>query len=188
MANVIIVGMQWGDEGKGKIVDLLCPAFDGVVRYEYVAEIMKRIKVDSFGALHRNQQARIEPGPAACRALYSTYKFTLAFENSIAPDYVTEKYFDPLLAGSVPVYRGSPTVHEFAPGRHSYIDVNDFASPRELCMYLNHLDSHDDEYLAYHAWRSEPLLPSFVGLVDRVREGEFRRLAKRVAAIVASRS
>ena len=34
MANVIIVGMQWGDEGKGKIVDLLCPAFDGVVRYQ----------------------------------------------------------------------------------------------------------------------------------------------------------
>ena len=34
MANVIILGMQWGDEGKGKIVDLLCPAFDGVVRYQ----------------------------------------------------------------------------------------------------------------------------------------------------------
>jgi adenylosuccinate synthase len=34
MGNVIIVGMQWGDEGKGKIVDLLCPAFDAVVRYQ----------------------------------------------------------------------------------------------------------------------------------------------------------
>ncbi len=34
MANVVVVGMQWGDEGKGKIVDLLCPAFDVVVRYQ----------------------------------------------------------------------------------------------------------------------------------------------------------
>lgn len=34
MANVIVVGMQWGDEGKGKIVDLLCPAFDVVARYQ----------------------------------------------------------------------------------------------------------------------------------------------------------
>jgi adenylosuccinate synthase len=34
MANVVIVGLQWGDEGKGKIVDLLCPAFDAVVRYQ----------------------------------------------------------------------------------------------------------------------------------------------------------
>ncbi len=34
MANIVVVGMQWGDEGKGKIVDLLCPAFDAVVRYQ----------------------------------------------------------------------------------------------------------------------------------------------------------
>lgn len=34
MANTIVLGMQWGDEGKGKIVDLICPAFDGVVRFQ----------------------------------------------------------------------------------------------------------------------------------------------------------
>ena len=34
MANLVIVGMQWGDEGKGKIVDLLCPAFPCVARYQ----------------------------------------------------------------------------------------------------------------------------------------------------------
>ncbi len=34
MANVVIAGMQWGDEGKGKIVDLICPAFDAVVRFQ----------------------------------------------------------------------------------------------------------------------------------------------------------
>ena len=30
----LIVGAQWGDEGKGKIVDLLCKDFDIVVRYQ----------------------------------------------------------------------------------------------------------------------------------------------------------
>jgi len=34
MPNVVVIGMQWGDEGKGKIVDLLCPAFDLAVRYQ----------------------------------------------------------------------------------------------------------------------------------------------------------
>ena len=34
MANTIVLGMQWGDEGKGKIVDLVCPAFDAVTRYQ----------------------------------------------------------------------------------------------------------------------------------------------------------
>ncbi|MBI1337516.1 MAG: adenylosuccinate synthase [Phycisphaera sp.] len=31
--HTAIVGLQWGDEGKGKIVDLLAPHFDLVVRY-----------------------------------------------------------------------------------------------------------------------------------------------------------
>jgi adenylosuccinate synthase len=34
MANVLVVGTQWGDEGKGKVVDLLTPAFDIVARYQ----------------------------------------------------------------------------------------------------------------------------------------------------------
>ncbi len=34
MANLLVLGTQWGDEGKGKIVDLLTPAFDAVARYQ----------------------------------------------------------------------------------------------------------------------------------------------------------
>jgi adenylosuccinate synthase len=34
MSNVIILGAQWGDEGKGKVVDLLSERFDIVVRYQ----------------------------------------------------------------------------------------------------------------------------------------------------------
>src|SRR5882672_468560 len=32
--NVVVVGTQWGDEGKGKIVDLLTERADGVVRFQ----------------------------------------------------------------------------------------------------------------------------------------------------------
>jgi adenylosuccinate synthase len=34
MANVAVVGAQWGDEGKGKIVDWLCVSADVVVRFQ----------------------------------------------------------------------------------------------------------------------------------------------------------
>jgi len=34
MANVVVLGTQWGDEGKGKIVDLLAPSFDVIARYQ----------------------------------------------------------------------------------------------------------------------------------------------------------
>src|SRR5438132_12098380 len=32
--NLAVIGAQWGDEGKGKIVDLLCESFDVVARYQ----------------------------------------------------------------------------------------------------------------------------------------------------------
>src|SRR5687767_15621529 len=34
MASVVVVGSQWGDEGKGKIVDWLSERADVVVRYQ----------------------------------------------------------------------------------------------------------------------------------------------------------
>jgi adenylosuccinate synthase len=34
MMNLAVLGAQWGDEGKGKIVDLLTPRFDIVARYQ----------------------------------------------------------------------------------------------------------------------------------------------------------
>ncbi|MEK7870374.1 MAG: adenylosuccinate synthetase, partial [Nitrospirota bacterium] len=34
MGNLVIIGAQWGDEGKGKIVDILARDADIVVRYQ----------------------------------------------------------------------------------------------------------------------------------------------------------
>ncbi len=34
MANCAIVGINWGDEGKGRMVDYLTNHFDVVVRYQ----------------------------------------------------------------------------------------------------------------------------------------------------------
>ena len=33
MANTVIVGINWGDEGKGRMVDLLTENYDIVIRY-----------------------------------------------------------------------------------------------------------------------------------------------------------
>ena len=34
MANIVVIGTQWGDEGKGKVVDLLAEYADLVVRFQ----------------------------------------------------------------------------------------------------------------------------------------------------------
>ena len=34
MSTVVVVGAQWGDEGKGKVVDLLAREADIIVRFQ----------------------------------------------------------------------------------------------------------------------------------------------------------
>ena len=34
MANTVLVGLQWGDEGKGKVIDFLTNKSDAVVRFQ----------------------------------------------------------------------------------------------------------------------------------------------------------
>lgn len=46
MSATIIVGSQWGDEGKGKIVDLLAKDFDIVARYQGGANAGHTVKIN----------------------------------------------------------------------------------------------------------------------------------------------
>ena len=34
MQSSVVVGLQWGDEGKGKIVDYLSPNYDIIARFQ----------------------------------------------------------------------------------------------------------------------------------------------------------
>jgi len=47
MSTTILVGSQWGDEGKGKIVDILSENFDIVVRYQGGANAGHTIEIDN---------------------------------------------------------------------------------------------------------------------------------------------
>jgi adenylosuccinate synthase len=67
MANVVIVGGQWGDEGKGKVVDLLCPAFRHVVRFNGGNNAGHTVRfADRHFALHLIPSGILHP---ACRCL-----------------------------------------------------------------------------------------------------------------------
>lgn len=79
MSTVVIVGAQWGDEGKGKIVDLLTPQVDVVVRFQGGANAGHTLLVGDrklvlhlipSGILHAQVECLIGNGvvldPAAC--------------------------------------------------------------------------------------------------------------------------
>jgi len=70
-AHTCVFGLGWGDEGKGKIVDLLCPSFDIVVRFNGGANAGHTVCIgdEKFalhllptGVLHKNALGVIGPG------------------------------------------------------------------------------------------------------------------------------
>jgi hypothetical protein len=96
---------------------------------------------------------------------------------------VTEKFFAPLAAGSVPVYLGAPNVSDFAPGDSCHLDVRDFAGPRELADHLNALAADEAAYSEMLAWKRLPLRKEFSSLYNRYSRPLFQRLAEKLSIL-----
>jgi hypothetical protein len=154
-------------------------------RAELLEGLMREMPVDSYGKVHRNRLLGDDAHRSAKQGVIARYKFTLAFENSISRDYVTEKFFDPLLAGSVPVYLGAPNIEEFAPGDNCFVDASRFDSPRALAAHLLELAADESAYSGYLRWKCEPLRASFLEMVEQARGDAFHRLANRLRRLRA---
>lgn len=152
-------------------------------------DLMKHIPVHSYGRLLKNRELPGEDrGVETKLAVIGGYKFCIGFENSIGTDYVTEKFFHPLLVGSVPVYLGAPNVDDYAPGEHTFINASNFSSGRELAEYLAHLDANDEAYGRYFQWRERGLSAAFEKLLSAASREPFEQLAEIVAARAGRRA
>ncbi len=145
-------------------------------RFKYVKELMFWMEVHSYGKVLNNRKLGEDQGVFSKVYKIADYKFSLAFENAIATDYVTEKFYQPLIVGSVPVYLGAPNIEDFAPGDHCFINVKDFSSPRALAKYLKELDADDARYAEYLQWKKRPFRDSFNSKLNMVMRQEFERL------------
>ncbi|XP_078068774.1 4-galactosyl-N-acetylglucosaminide 3-alpha-L-fucosyltransferase 9-like [Mustelus asterias] len=120
-------------------------------RVKYYNELQKYIKINIYGQFlwKRPRNKDLIPTISSC-------KFYLSFENSIHEDYITEKLYDALLAGTVPVVLGPPrkNYENYIPG-NSFIHVDDFHSAKELADYLHKLDGDEDLYMHYFKWREK---------------------------------
>ncbi len=72
-------------------------------------------------------------------ATIKQYKFCVCYENTKnIPGYVTEKMFECLSSGTVPIYLGAPNVEQYVP-KNCFIDRRDFASNQEMYDYLKNM-------------------------------------------------
>lgn len=85
----------------------------------HYAVISRQVPVHALGQCDNNT-----PWPAGDPSkvqVMRKYKFCVAMENSIRQDYVTEKLWDALIAGCIPVCLGSSTAQQIIPDPNSII-------------------------------------------------------------------
>lgn len=157
-------------------------------RYQLVEEIMRHMRVDSYGKSQQNRKIRNEKGRETKLHILSRYLFYFAFENSNCVDYVSEKLFDGLIAGTVPVYLGAPNVDEYLPADNCIINASDFSSGEELARHLISLSKNRREYNRYLEWKKRPLRKSFLDRVEREKIPGLRRLCLKVLEMKGSSS
>ena len=149
-------------------------------RDAWVAGLMRHIPVDSCGRQLRNRAIPDDDGRPAKLRTIARYRFTLAFENSIERDYVTEKFFDALCAGSVPIVLGAPNIAEFAPSPGCWLDVADFSGPAALAERIVGLCEDEQAYAAMLPWKSAGVSDAFRALATAGGGDPWIRLARRL--------
>ena len=113
-------------------------------RNAFFEEFSARCPIDSGGSYRNNIG-----GPVADKlAFQRQYRFSIAYENSRDPGYVTEKIVDAFAAGTVPIYWGDPLIkQEFNPD--SFVCADDYPDNAALIDAIEAIDQDQELFLRY---------------------------------------
>jgi glycoprotein 3-alpha-L-fucosyltransferase len=111
----------------------------------------------------------------------SDYKFHLTFENSHENGYITEKYWQALVAGTVPVVLGAPDIRNYQPNDNSILVVEEFKSTKELADEMMRLSRDDHAYQKMLEWKSKGPSDQFLSIVDDSSVSYYCRLCIKLA-------
>jgi alpha(1,3/1,4) fucosyltransferase len=130
-----------------------------VRRLAYLAERRwDRFRPDPLVATARRAWRGTVPSKSAT---LSGYTFAICFENQVMQGWVTEKIFDCLVAGTIPVYLGAPDIDDWV-DTECYVDMRRFPDYGALRDYLRGLSPAEiDAYreAGREYFRSERFFP-----------------------------
>ena len=153
-----LVPLEWlNSTNSGKFASVPKDSFCAIVygkpiqsRLLAISEISRYKAVDILGKA--NPLSPIADGEWAKLKALSSYRFSLCYENSVAPGYHTEKLLHGKIAGGIPIYYGHPSVQADFNSR-SFIQAFGLTGP-ELIERIREIDCNHQLYLQIV---SEPL-------------------------------
>ena len=120
-------------------------------RWAYAGELAKHIDVSVYGKCG-NLTCPKDQETSCMDSLNKSFRFYLAFENSLCAEYVTEKLYRTLKSDMIPIIYGLYDYKTMLPEK-SVIDVRDFHSPKHLADYLKLLAENKTLFDSYFTWK-----------------------------------
>ncbi|KAF9923094.1 hypothetical protein FBU30_006789 [Linnemannia zychae] len=114
-------------------------------RNDLIEHLTTKAGAHSYGACRKNKEVPKAlskadlPRSFVKQRIMSKYPFGLAAEHSNCASYVTEKIYDVLAAGAIPIYFGASDIADFVP-EGSYIDARKFKNYDDLVEHLRVVD------------------------------------------------
>ena len=126
-----------------------------IFRLDFIDKLNKYKKVDMGGKCKNNINGNVTNKIE----FLSSYKFSIAIENSDGDGYLSEKIVDSFLAGTIPIYYGDYLLDEFINPK-SFILIKGEKDIEKKIEYIKKIDEDDDLYRAII--REKPIMNKFV--------------------------
>ena len=110
-------------------------------RLHFIEELNKYKKID-MGGRYKNNVGNLVSNKIQ---FLSSYKFSIAMENTNGDGYISEKIFHSFISGTIPIYYGDYMVDEYINPK-SYILIKGIKDMKRKIDYIRLIDNDDEMY------------------------------------------
>jgi hypothetical protein len=142
--NLSIIVTKNGTQHSNQISNPETSTINYTLRTDLGIELSKNKNIDVYGTFWDNNGDNIKGEIWNKHIGLDEYKFSIACENSIQKNYVSEKFWDVVLTETIPIYLGCNNIDEFIP-ENCYISLNN-KSMEEMVESINDVLTNPDYY------------------------------------------
>lgn len=139
-----VKAIRWFEQNYPEDFDLYGFGWD---RYYFKSPLSKLNRSTKLTKIMKPNYPSYKGEVRSKKIIFEKYKFAICYENvKDIKGYITEKIFDCLFSGCVPIYLGAQNITDYVPS-NTFIDKRDFSDYRSLYNFIKSMSN--EMYLDY---------------------------------------
>jgi hypothetical protein len=146
--NLSIIVTKNGTQHSNQISNPETSTINYTLRTDLGIELSKNKNIDVYGTFWDNNGDNIKGEIWNKHIGLDEYKFSIACENTIQKNYISEKFWDVILTDTVPIYWGCSNINELIPDG-CYISINGMNMDEMVTTIKSVIENESEIYNQY---------------------------------------